>query len=361
MKKIYRKYLKIVEKIKAIFSKKRLKLYYIWMHKYKVNIGVEPKWSLREKIKYNRLGFTNEDYFIFNLKENDYKNYISFWERLRLEGINGRLSVFLGEKLMFERIFGNFIGVPHINCWVKNATFIDMDAGKPVDIISILKSKKKLISKPTRSVGGGTGIHKIEYINGKTIIDDKECSSEQFLKETASWEEYIFVDYINQAKYSDKIFSETVNTIRIITAIRKTGDFEVVLAVHRFGTEQSKPVDNASSGGIFASINIETGVLSSAVRETEPDRTYFEHPDTEAQIEGIIIPNWEHIKQKVLSVHRRFPYYSFLAWDIVQDENGDTCVLEINRGSDLMWQMITPLRHEPLGEFMRENGLLDKW
>ena len=114
----------------------------IWFHKYKIDLGEEQKWSLLEKIKYNRLGFTNEDYADFNLKNSDYHDYISFRERWRLEYLNGRFADILGEKLMFERIFGHYIGVPHINCWVKNHRCIDMETGNEIEILSILESKK---------------------------------------------------------------------------------------------------------------------------------------------------------------------------------------------------------------------------
>ena len=129
---------------------------------------------------------------------------------------------------------------------------------------------------------------------------------------------------------------------------------------HRFGTDQSKPVDNCSSGGLFSHIDLGTGRLSAAVRETEPGKFFENHPDTNAPIEGVTVPHWEDVKRKLLHVHRCFPFYTFLAWDIVIAETGEILVLEINRGSDLMFQMITPLRYEPLGDFMREYGLLDK-
>ena len=43
---------------------------------------------------------------------------------------------------MFERIFGSYIDVPHINCWVKNGKLINMDSGEEIDILPLLESKK---------------------------------------------------------------------------------------------------------------------------------------------------------------------------------------------------------------------------
>lgn len=332
----------------------------IWKHKYKVNLGVQTKWTLCEKVKYNRLGFTNEDYYNFGLRENDYHDYISYRERLRLENINGRFAYILGEKLMFERIFGRYINVPHIHCWIKKGKLLDLEDGAEADIISLLEQNPVLIAKPTRSVGGGTGIHRIAFENGNFSIDGTTVSREKMIKSVSSWEEYIVVDYVYQADYANEVFPATTNSIRIITALRKSGAFEVILAFHRFGSERSKPVDNISSGGLVALIDIDTGVLSKAKRKTDPENFYSVHPDSKQQIEGVAIPDWDSVKKKLLHVHSLFPFYRFFAWDVVIDQNGEACILEINRGSDLGIQMIAPLRDQKMGEFMREYGLLDK-
>ena len=128
----------------------------IWLHKYKVELGIDTKLSLRERIKYNLLGFTTEDFYNFNLRKNDYHNYISYRERLRLEDINGRFAYVLGEKLLFERIFGHYISVPHIHCWIKQGKCVDLEAGAETDIVTLLNQHGVFIAKPTRSVGGGS-------------------------------------------------------------------------------------------------------------------------------------------------------------------------------------------------------------
>ena len=334
-------------------------LHGVWFHKYKVDLGIHSNWSIFEKLKYNRLGFTNEDYHNFDLKHNDYHKYISFRERYRLEDINGRFADILGEKLMFERIFGSYIDVPHINCWVKNGKLINMDSGEEIDILPLLESKKSLIAKPTRSIGGGSGIHKIAFDDKEYWLDRNKVKRDELKNVVSTWEEYIIVDFVKQAKYSEAIYSETTNSIRVITAMRKNGECEVLLAFHRFGSDMSKPVDNISSGGLVALVDLDTGKLGKAKRKIDPEIMHSVHPDSKSQIEGVQITNWEHIKDKLLHVHRCFPYYTFLAWDVVVSEKESPFILEINRGSDLGIQMIKPLRSEKLGVFMREYGLLD--
>lgn len=333
----------------------------IWRHKFKIDLGISTPMSFWDRVKYFRLGFTSEDYYCFNLKTNDYHDYICFRERWRLEDINGRFADILGEKLLFERLFGQYVRVPHINCWVKNGVCIDVEAGESIDVVPLLEQKGRLIAKPTRSWGGGSGLHSLAYDGKSFAIDGKECSAEQLRTSVCSWEEAIVVDYAVQAEYARRIFPESTNTVRIITGRHKDGQTEVLISYHRFGSNRSKPVDNISSGGFVCLVDIETGTLRPAKTILNPTRFYAIHPETNEKIEGVVVPGWEEIMSRLVQVHKRFPCYTFLAWDIVVAESGDFYVLEVNRGADLEMQMLQPLRHEKLGRFMREYGLLDKW
>ncbi len=332
----------------------------IWKHKYKVDLGISTPMTFFERLKYYRLGFTSEDYDSFNLKNNDYRDYVSFRERWRLEDINGRFAYILGEKLLFERLFGQYVRVPHINCWVKNGSCIDIEAGEIVDIIPLLEQKGKLIAKPTRSWGGGIGLHSLAFDGQNYSIDGMECSAEQVRTSVCSWEEAIIVDFAVQAEYARRIYPESTNTIRVVTGQHKDGLIEVLVAYHRFGSERSKPVDNISSGGYSCMVDIETGTMRAAKTILEPTRFYPIHPETKEQIEGVQIPGWEKITSRLIQVHKCFPCYTLLSWDVVVADSGDFYILEINRGEDMKMQLLQPQRHEKMGQFMQEYGLLDK-
>ncbi len=333
----------------------------IWHFKYKVDLGIHTPMSFADKVKYYRLGFTEKDYYCFDLKTNDYHDYISYRERWRLEDINGRFAYILGEKMLNERLFGQYVNIPHTNCWVKNGACLDLETGEKTDILPILEEKERLIAKPTRSWGGGNGLHSLAYDGQKYSIDGKECSAEKLRASVCSWEEAIIVDFAVQAEYARRIFPDTTNTIRVITGQHKDGQIEILFSFHRFGSNRSKPVDNISSGGFVSLVDIETGTLGPAKTFFDPTRFYSIHPDTNERIEGVRIAHWDRIKSKMIQAHKCFPCYTFLAWDVVATESGDPYVLEINRGSDLGSQMLQPQRHEKLGQFMKEHGLLDNW
>jgi hypothetical protein len=332
----------------------------IYRHKLKVDIGMDTKLPFFTKWKYNLLGFTDEDYFVFDLKHHDYHQYISYEERLRLEDVNGPYADLLGQKLLFERVFGQFVHVPPIHGWVQKGRCMDIAAGREISLTERLREVGKLIAKPAHSVGGGTGVHLLSYQDGTFFLNGRAKSESEILADVQKWENYLFVAYIESADYSKKIYSGSANSIRIVSVMKENGEVEFLFAFHRFGCEKSKPVDNISSGGLFALIDLETGIMGEARRKTESQK-YASHPDTKEPIQGVQIPRWGELLADLKQAHEHFPFYSFFAWDVVLDSRQIPWVLEINRGSDLTIQMIQPMRSEKLGKFMREKGLLKKW
>ena len=342
---------------------KIIRLWYKKILNPKNKSGLVVKIPLLAKMKYNYLGFSDLEYVIFDLAHNDYKKYISTWERLRLEKVNGRFAYFLGEKVMFERMFGKFVNVPHIHCWVKSGKFINLDNNiNEISITDIIKNEIKIIAKPTRSLGGGKHIHELSYENEKFFIDSVEFIEKDFISQCRKLEEYIFTKKISSHDYSKTIFPHSSNTIRIVSVMdNEKNAADIILAFHRFGTSRSKFVDNINSGGLFSLVNIETGKLGNAKSLfdiNDINKVYSTHPDTGAPIKDVCIPKWNDIKDNLKKVHKCFPYYQFFAWDATLDEEGRLWILEINRGSDLEIQEFCPLKNEKFGLWMKKRGLL---
>ena len=55
---------------------------------------------------------------------------------------------------------------------------------------------------------------------------------------------------------------------------------------------KSKKIDNAGSGGIFASVDYENGIVQSDAIDFRGNHYNF-HPDTNAQIVGFRLPEWQ--------------------------------------------------------------------
>ena len=125
-------------------------------------------------------------------------------------------------------------------------------------------------------------------------------------------------------------FSEdSVNTLRFITIIDDAGKVHVARSELRMG-RSGMDVDNFSSGGLVAQVDIESGVIYSMGRSGN-GREYIFHPDSKRQIVGYRIPDWEGYKSYVRMLAERFPAMRYVGWDIIKDENGNFCVIEGNK------------------------------
>ena len=173
---------------------------------------------------------------------------------------------------------------------------------------------------------------------------------------------------ITQGQFENGIFRESVNTIRVISMRRRDSvEHEVVGAVHRFGTKKSVSVDNFSQGGACALVDIGTGRMGklAAIFDTDMNGKHIfraQHPDTGAQVEGIVIPNWEQLKTLVVELTRKLPFFEYTAWDFAVQDDG-FALIEINMKSGLgCFQIHGGARHTLLGEKYREHGyLVEPW
>jgi len=96
-------------------------------------------------------------------------------------------------------------------------------------------------------------------------------------------------------------------------------------------------VDNFSSGGMAANVDIETGIIFTTAQD-KLGKQYITHPDTGKQIIGFNIPEWESYKDFAVELASRFPTMRYVGWDIVKLTDGRMCVIEGNKdaGMNLM-------------------------
>jgi hypothetical protein len=167
---------------------------------------------------------------------------------------------------------------------------------------------------------------------------------------------------VQQHEYASRIFPDSANTIRLLTAWDyDRGDIFIGAALHRFGSSSTGCVDNFSNGGLAAGIDLETGRLESATRKpsaTSSRKQYQNHPDTGAPIEGVVIPRFHEMCADLLRVARRFPR-RYVGWDIVMTPESWT-YLEANHVPGLfVFQFHRPLLLDPrLRNFYTREGVL---
>lgn len=223
----------------------------------------------------------------------------------------------IDDKNMYDMYFHD-INMPKTVGRIINSSYFDENyLAISVDaLIERCLLAKHVIMKPSIGSMAGHGIVFWKEDEGIDVL-------KKFLLEH---DNYIIQELIHQHKEINKIYSQSVNSIRIVTCNFK-GKTEVLSAVIRLGQGGNK-LDNASQGGLFCGIN-EDGTLKK-FGYSKYGETCTIHPQG-AVFAECCIPNFDKCKELVIYLSNRFLRISkLISWDLAVDENGEPVVIEVN-------------------------------
>ncbi len=321
---------------------------------------------LSKKIWSWRNGFFSSSYVLYNLSVNDHKEYLSdYQENVKAIRLNDRFASELDDKIKFTTLIKDYLEVPVDIAKINNGKIFKLPDNKRIDakdLIRILSVEEHLILKPLDSASG-EGVIKLSFQDDLIVYNSKPITADEFIYKLSQVSNYLVSSFIIQAEYSNKIFPDSVNTIRILTMISPQSGFPfIAAAAHRFGTGKSAPVDNCNAGGLTSNIDLQTGILGKGVL------TYFHgndlhwldfHPDSGSRITGVEIPGWDVIKNRILNAASKISHLKYIGWDIVVTDNGFV-VLEGNNGPDIkLHQVHHPLLRNPMTKlFFKFNNVV---
>jgi glutathione synthase/RimK-type ligase-like ATP-grasp enzyme len=191
----------------------------------------------------------------------------------------------------------------------------------------------KLIVKPILG-HGGSGI-----VLAQKKLDEVTVNMKQGLvplKDFILKENAIVQKLLQQNSIISKISSSSLNTIRVVTILKKSGSVQIVSATMRFGVGVSF-VDNYSSGGIAAGINCKTGKLKKYAHSKIGER-YTHHPTSGFEFEGFQISSWNFVIELAQEVQKQCPFYKLLGMDIAIDNERKPILIEVNANPDIIFQ-----------------------
>lgn len=178
------------------------------------------------------------------------------------------------------------------------------------ELRSFLSNKERVIVKP---LSGGSG-HGVMIFEG---VEFEEVQKFYSLLST-NYRDCIIEEVINQDERMAKFHPSSVNTLRM-SVIRNGEDNVLFHPFMRIGMGGAI-VDNGGKGGILASIDTSSGIITGAV--TEDGREYVIHPDTKIPIIGFKIPLWEEAKDFTRQLMDALPEGIYMSWDIALSEKG---------------------------------------
>lgn len=182
------------------------------------------------------------------------------------------------------------------------------------EAIRILSQKDEFVCKIAMGSGGGRGVQKITKYN--------RLNFSELLKPN----DLIFQEVLHQHECLAQFNPSSVNTFRLLT-LNLNGECSVLSSFLRMGAKGSF-VDNLSSGGGVL-VGIGPSGLVNSYGINKKYEKIFQAPSGIA-FEGLQIPNWQSIKEKVIDFHQRIPHANLIGWDITLDETGAPIVIEIN-------------------------------
>jgi hypothetical protein len=331
--------------MKKFAREKLLKAIYLWKNYLRGGWNSKMPHHAFFKLAALRRGFSPDSLFIYRQMGWRKRDVISDYRRA-LHGpfINARCSYILDDKLVFDRFFADAI---HYAYHVFNGQLLPHpEAGGPgEDLLPLLRQGKKFIVKPRRG-GGGSRVRLLKHDGGSFWINDRPFAQADFDREIRGYHDDLIYPFFEQSGFSHEIYPATLNTIRILSIVDPQDKQPFVArALHRFGTDRSAPVDNWTSGGICADVDVASGTLSRGVIFPFGKKLawHADHPDSRQPIAGRVIPGWQSILEKTLAAHRQIVYLPYIGWDMVLSANA-IVILEANSNSDVnLFQVHRPL------------------
>ena len=221
----------------------------------------------------------------------------------------------LSDKSSFNIMFSEFIN----RNWVtsENLSFKDFRV--------FVLANKYVIVKPIDGVGGA-GIYKKRIQTENDIIDFYEEVKDR---------KVIIEEVISQSNELRDLNPSSVNTVRICS-VEKDNQIFITGALLRMGNGEGV-TDNYSSGGLAATIDVETGIVISPAVSQNNER-YYVHPYTNKVIIGLQIPKWTEAIECVKRAHSKISQLRYIGWDVVVCEDGSITFLEANTCSGVELQ-----------------------
>ena len=168
-----------------------------------------------------------------------------------------------------------------------------------------------------------------------TIVcgDGKRLKVEEVIRQLAEpWAEgYLFQTLLRPHPRIEALCGPSASSVRIVVLLTDAGP-QVFRAIWKIPVG-GNPCDNFShgqSGNLLGWVDPETGQANTIIKDVALNlTTVSHHPDTNENLVGVTLPDWEQAKQIALQGATAFPGLKLQHWDVALTDQGPQ-VLEIN-------------------------------
>lgn len=287
----------------------------------------------------HRYGLSFQDYCIYNLNNKSEvcrQSFVS--DKLRYhycDILNSPdIEALMTNKFECFKVYGCFYKRDMVPC-VSIDGILDFD--------NFVKKNKRFIFKPLSDHSG----HGIE------IIDSDKMDVSSWYNEVCFKGPGIAEELIVQGKELNWVNPHTINSCRIVTfTIGK--QVKLIGGALRMGVGEAI-TDNAGAGGIYASIDTDTGIIQSDAKNYN-NKHYKYHPTTGTKIIGFQLPEWDKAKEMICDMATHIIGTTLISWDIAYSDKG-WCMVEANDNGD--WSIIQS--NQEIGKKAELYHLMDRY
>lgn len=268
----------------------------------------------------HRYGLSFQDYCIYSLWEKS--------EHCRKEFVSDKLRYYYCDILNAPDV--EELMTDKLSCYNEYKEFFrrEMVSVKTIadkaNFLDFVSRNKKFIYKPLREHSG----------HGICLVDSESQDMGQWFDFTIKNRPGIAEQLIIQGHEMNQLNPSSINSCRVVT-FTIGNDVTIIGATLRMGVGNAL-TDNAGSGGIYASIDPESGIIQSSAKNYL-NQHFLLHPSTHAMILGHQLPDWESAKDMIhkIATHRKDT--TLISWDIAYAKDG-WCMVEANDNGD--WSII---------------------
>jgi hypothetical protein len=277
---------------------------------------------IHDSLRFNISILEYYQFRFFDLGESakgDWAGTGTMYEFQRRANPRGSRSI-LSDKREFYRAYGKFF-----RHQLMTLDEIRSDKSSVRELLE--RDANVVVKEATGNCGKGVLIVPARDITPDTLVDYMEREGFDLLE-----------TFVHQHSVLNALSPSAVNTVRIFTQIRSTGEYEVLGC--RLRISINSPVDNLAAGNMAAPIDRDTGrvkgpgVFSDITRE--PLET---HPVTGCPIVGLEIPYWQETLALVEEASLLHPENRSVGWDVVITEQGPGLIEGNHDWCKLVWQL----------------------
>lgn len=284
--------------------------------------GCDEKFLIRDMLYcLHRFGYSFRDYCVYGFINKTLRCRLSFVsDKLRYHYCDllndpGILHLMTDKYVCYQH-YKEFFKREVLGCYKDN----DLEA-----FTSFVNKNPHFIFKPLEEHSG----HGIRVFSSDDILDKKLFFAEMLQKGA-----FVVEELIEQADEMAVMHPQSVNTLRVVTFVIGS-DVHIIGGAWRIGVGDAV-VDNAGSGGIYASVDFENGLVQTDAIDFKGEHFNI-HPDTKVQIVGYKLPDWDNALSMICKMALKVKGTTLIAWDIAYSKKGWVMVEANDNGA---WRIV---------------------